>query len=438
MGFDGIIGEIGNALFGKGGEKPEALGREDLSDPNLEHGDELRSNLESELEAVRAREAPQSQAAQLGPAAQVAGTQLASAPTLQRTQLAPAATVDQSQQGQFRDAQQQLVGSLQTQAAGQGPSVASMEAARASGRNVRQQFALSRSGRGGNQGMLARQAARGVADFNQAAAQEAAIGRAREQLAAQQQLAGLTGQARGQDIDLATTQAGFRQQTGLAQGELDQARILAGGNLALQTNLAQGQIDAARAQQQAQLEQQRMLTQGQFDQQNNLANVQAELQARGLDDAAINAYLSQLTGLDQAELAARLQQDQMLVQQAIGYSPEVSGTDQLIGAAQAGAAAYAAKSDRRAKKNITPAKARIRELFESSKGYEYDYKDPEADGHGRQISPMAQDLERSELGAEMVSEGADGHKVVTYNPGTQMAMLHYLYDELETMRGNDG
>ncbi len=62
------------------------------------------------------------------------------------------------------------------------------------------------------------------------------------------------------------------------------------------------------------------LARGQIDQQTQLANLQAKLQQMGLNDQAQQAYLSQLGGLNQSELAARINQ-----------ANQPSGWDKLLG-----------------------------------------------------------------------------------------------------------
>jgi hypothetical protein len=71
--------------------------------------------------------------------------------------------------------------------------------------------------------------------------------------------------------------------------------------------------------------------------------------------------------------------------------------------------------------------------------YEYkpEYKDKPGAGEGRYVSPMAQDLEKSELGKSAVKTGPDGIKVVDYGKlgGTMVASLAYLNDRLNEIEG---
>lgn len=99
--------------------------------------------------------------------------------------------------GQGLAAQQQLIGQLQQQAAGQGPNPAQAQLAQATAANTANQASLMAGQRGAsaNTGLIARQAAQQGAANQQAAAGQAATLGAQQQLAAQQNLAGLAGTA---------------------------------------------------------------------------------------------------------------------------------------------------------------------------------------------------------------------------------------------------
>lgn len=110
------------------------------------------------------------------------------------------------------------------------------------------------------------------------------------------------------------------------------------------TNAAGQSREAAMADQ---MQASNMLTQGiqgraQLEQNTNLANMDAELKARGMDDAARIAYLSQMTGLTQAELQARIslagiQSQYDLGRRELDKTPGV-GARMLGGILQAGGA----------------------------------------------------------------------------------------------------
>ena len=102
--------------------------------------------------------------------------------------------------------------------------------------------------------------------------------------------------------------------------------------------------------------------------------------------------------------------------------------------AGAGAAAYAA-SDESLKENMNQTEKSgsemVGEFLDALKSYTYNYKDKENNGQknpeGKVTSVMAQDLEKSKLGKQMVVDGPDG-KMVDYGQG--MAPLFAAIAEL--------
>lgn len=92
-------------------------------------------------------------------------------------------------------------------------------------------------------------------------------------------------------------------------------------------------------------------------------------------------------------------------------------------------------SDVRAKENIKDANKELEDFLNALNVYSYEYKD-KADGEGRYVSPMAQELEKSELGKSMVVERSDGKKTVDYARGfgtmlASQALLNHKYKQLE-------
>lgn len=132
---------------------------------------------------------------------------------------------------QFRLGQEQLIGQLQAQAAGQGPSLAQAMFDRANQSNIAAQTSLARTGRG-NTALAGRMAAQNIGAGVQGFAGQAAQARMQEQDNARQMLAGVLGQARGQSIGAAQFDAGqanqramqlagFQQQTNLANQDAE-------------------------------------------------------------------------------------------------------------------------------------------------------------------------------------------------------------------------
>lgn len=99
-------------------------------------------------------------------------------------------------------------------------------------------------------------------------------------------------------------------------------------------------------------------------------------------------------------------------------------------------------SDERVKTDVKPADASLREMFETLGAHEYRYKDDKATGAapGRHISPMAQEIEKTELGRDAVSNAPEGHKMVDYGrlAATQLAATAWLHKRLDKLEKNAG
>lgn len=308
-------------------------------------------------------------------------------------------------QGQFREGQQQLAQQLAQQAAGQGPSLATLQMQQNTDDAIRSAMAIAASGRSGTAGGRLKQAQDQAAMLNQQGARDSAMMRIQEQLAARDQLAGVLGQGRQGDIGLATGQADLDMRQGILND---------------QTGLAYDQM------------QMNAYTQQQAGQQN-------------LQKLLLDQYLAQ----------------EQLKQQGIASENAMKGG--LISGLGQAAFTGIALSDKNAKKNIKdgdgavkdflsklsetmgikkepdfagmPEGDRMKEFMSRIKSYEYDYKDP-ANGEGKRVSPMAQDLEQDPLGAALVSEREDGLKQVDYGKagGMMLAGLATLSQENDELR----
>lgn len=256
--------------------------------------------------------------------------------------------IDQGPQNQFRGGELALMQQLQGVASGQQQGAGEMAVRRQVAQALAAQQAQQRMARGGNAAIAARAGARAAGDLGVNAAGMSAQSALSDQAQARGALGQLLGQGRSADIGLASTQAG-----------LDQQRVL--------------------------------------------ANQQAGLQQQGLNNQMDLGLLSQLLGMDQATLEAQLGLTGL--QQQYGGTKGYLG-DLLSAGGQMGAA-YAMKSDRRAKRNISDGSGAMREFLDGLKPVTWDYKDPK-DGKGRHGGVIAQDVERSRLGREIVSDTPDG------------------------------
>jgi len=312
-----------------------------------------------------------------------------------------AATINQSPQDQFRQGQSALATQLMQQAQGQGPSVAGAQLQAGMDQAMQNQMAALASQRGMNAGLAGRLVAQQGADQQAKLAQQAGLMRLQEQNQAQQQLGQALAQGRAQDIGLATTQAEMQQQAGLAGAQMQQAR--------------------------------------------DLANLQAGLEQQRMKDA----YALQLQGLGTQRDVAGLQSaaQQQLANQGMAYGSQAANIDfwkQLIGQGMSTGgqiAAMAAMSDETKKKNVKKADSEIKEFLASLSASKYEYKDKKH-GEGRYVSPMAQELEKTELGKSMVLETEDG-KMVDYGRGfgailAAQAHLNKRLDKMEKRGQKNG
>jgi len=302
------------------------------------------------------------------------GAQNRDAPQAARTVVGPVAqagytTLDGAAQNQSRQFQMDLANRLQGIASGQQKGAGELATERQVRQGIAAQMAAAASQRGGNAALAARGAARNAGALSTSGVGQAQQAALQDQSAANQALAGVAQGMRGQDIDLASQNAQLTQQTNLA-------------------NMS--------------AENQRIFQQAGLDQSTSLANMQAKLTQMGMNDQAALSYLSLLFGRDAAELNAQLQReglDAATQQNGLGWG-DVLSVGGTLGAA-------ALMSDRRLKKNIRSARRDIDEMLDGLKPYDYSYKD-EKHGKGPRAGIMAQDMERSKLGASIVRQLPEG------------------------------
>ncbi len=155
----------------------------------------------------------------------------------------PAPMMNTGQADQSRGQQGQLAQMLMQQATGQRQGAGEMAVQRQAGNAMAQQTSTAQMARGANAALAARTAARNSADIGVNAAGQAGIAQMQDQQSAQNQLGGLLGGMRGQDIQT----AGANQQSQLAQQQLQLsalAQMLGVDQATLQAQLAKAQIDA--------------------------------------------------------------------------------------------------------------------------------------------------------------------------------------------------
>lgn len=276
-------------------------------------------------------------------------------------------------QEEFRQSQADLLSALQKQARGEGPSVATEQLKAARDQSIRQQMAAAASNQGVDPAVAAKMAAEQATQTNLQTGQQIAQAKLQEQTAAQQQIAGLAGQARTQDIGLATDQAKMNQATTLANLQAEQQQREYNDRMT-QYYMSMGfQRDQAIQAAQADWEK--------FQAQTHMAGEAQEAQHRAL-----------LAGLTQEGVKSQ--------HQLIGSGLQVGG--QFLGQ---GAGAIAALSDKRGKKDIT--KEKVSSFLDALQSAGWTYKDP-SDGEGKHYGVMAQDLLKTKVGRSMVDKQPDG------------------------------
>lgn len=272
----------------------------------------------------------------------------------------------------FRAGQTQLLAQLQAQAAGTGPSIAQNQLKMGQEQALANNIAMANSARGGANPLAARAALQQNAQQSGAMAMEAANLR----LAEQQQAQGLLGNV-----------AGAGRQGDLGQQQLAQQGAIAQQDLA--AKYAQMGMTAQQANQQAAID---------------LAKMQQD------------------AGLGWANLG---------LQSQIAQNALLGNTLQGAGGVMAGLGTMF--SDKNLKKNIKSADKEIKKFLDTIETGTYEYKN-KAHGEGQFTSPMAQSLQKSKLGKQMVEKKPEG-LAVNYgaNLGLILAAQAHLNKRLEKL-----
>lgn len=253
-----------------------------------------------------------------------------------------------------------LIKQLSAASRGEGPSVAQEQLRAATDRNLNSMLASFGSTRAGlNSGLAQRQFMGQTAGANQQAASDSAILRANEISSARQALSGSLAQA-------SDTRLAFQDM----QNRMTQYYLNTG-------------LDIDRAQ---------------------IASRQA------LESLLRNQY--QAANLQQNQLTAAASEGAANRRQA-NYSAGIGAGGAILGGLAGGLL-----SDRTKKKDIKRSDKEIREFLSSLTAYAYKYKKPDHPlaGHGKQIGIMAQDLEKTDIGKQMVIDTPSG-KVVNMGKG---------------------
>jgi hypothetical protein len=277
--------------------------------------------------------------------------------------------------GQYQDAYGALGGAkagFDALAAGEGPSLAQAQLEAQSGRNIASQMALAGQARGGNLSGMAQAAQATGAGMALQTNQQMAELRAQEQLAAMQGAAGLAGQMAGMSSDRQLGMMGMGQQALGSQVDRDMAWRLA-------------QQDAR----QRQRESNRAFGLGVVD--------------RGL--GAVEAGAGMAGTFSDRDLKQDIKRAKSPIAMLLLAKPEA---DECPSCGRAGCEAeHETESMGRGDDPSVAKRLAARKAFKKLRSYEYEYTDEGRDKGmpgGKVVGVMAQDLEKSEAGRELVSE----------------------------------
>ena len=312
------------------------------------------------------------------------------------------------------------------------------------------------------------------ADITQAAISDAAQMQSEEQLASEQQLVDLYKTKSTLRLETALSNLEVRKQSAFKQADLDQARNLAIATTKLTRVITKANLD--RDVTLANLESRRLeaINQGKLDLAASLTNLEKDilisktnaslaLQSRGLDHAlALSAYQGQmaLEGIEVKIDLAEMQED--LTEMGFELTRDLAEMDDatkryiadltgqykaaendtnrqaaILNLLATGLAVYARLgSDIGMKTEIRAADDQVEGFLDALNAYQYRYKDPGAPGQspGMFVGVMAQDLEKSPMGASFVSDTPDG-KMVDYGHGLAaiLASQSNLHDRLKRL-----
>lgn len=319
--------------------------------------------------------------------------------------------------------QQAFVQALQQQAAGQGPSLAGLQLQQALERGLKNQMGALASNPGISAALAARLFGQQAAAAQRDAAMAAAQTRIQEQNAAQQQL----GTALNQVQDVQTRVALANQLAGNTQN-YNQAQLIQ------DISKANALQEAQRAQNQATLNQNAALGNQTAFNQSNIAQGQIAggVQQAGLSaaateaaaNAAANAALGVAETNQETQIVTNTQNnaaDTSTVEaptqnnnnnhSSNGSNPTTTGGH----SSQTWGNTYTTVSDEREKQKIKDGSAGAQDMMRNLAAAIFEYKNKQ-NGDGKQVGVMAQDLEKSDLGSQMVEEKG-GKKWINFAKG---------------------
>lgn len=234
----------------------------------------------------------------------------------------------------------------------------------------------------------------------------------------------LENQAMGVGPSLAQNQLQQATDQNIAQ-QMAMAASARGGNVGMAQRIAAQNAGAA---------------QQQMAQQAGIMRLQEQQSAQGLLNQGIGQgrqgdlagqQLKDNFGLGMRDLGNKRDMGQ---QAAAAQGGKMFG-DFMSRAGDAAATAATGGSDKNMKKDIKSGDKEIASFLDAMKAHSYKYKD-EKHGKGRHVSPMAQELEKTDIGKSMVFDSPDG-KMVDYGKGlgAMLAAQAQLHERLKKLEG---
>ena len=317
-------------------------------------------------------------------------------------------------------------------------------------------------------------------DMTQVAVGEAADLRSQESLAAEAQLVELwKGKSEMElNANLSVKMANLEKnkQVAFKNGDLELAGKLANQQTVLQKVITKASLDTNTKLANLEALKEKFINQGKLEMATNIANLQKNItlstvdarlavESRAMDDAlAMANFKSQqaLYGLeatidletmkaDLTKMGFELQRDladldsdtRIRVAQLTGdYNKAIASSQRdaqkeasILAAVGLALGAYAALSDIQAKTNISPGAGEVESFLDALNSYKYEYKDPAgSDEAGMFVGVMAQDLEKTPMGASFVKDTPRG-KQVDYGHGLAaiLASQANIHNRLRTL-----
>lgn len=345
--------------------------------------------------------------------------------------------------------QNQLIGQLQQQALGQGPSLAQVQLKAAADRSLAQQMAGAAASRGGNPAAVQRQLMQNQAAGQRTLGQQAAETGIQEQRSAQQQLGGLV----QNEQNMADSLASKYMQSGLDVDSAQQAAQIELQKLKVGRSTAMEEMDQKRhaANRAREVDWTDKLMGGAGGVISLLSDKKTKKNIEsGTED--MSDFYSQISSMkklsdEKEKKNARSASHELPPRMRLKSLSEIMNDTSDSGGEKPLDETLRNKisnifSDEKMKKDISSSDDSMKGFLGALKAHKYEYKNPDEPGAapGTHYSVMAQELEKAgPVGKSMVTE-VNGKKMVDYGRGfgailAAQAAMHERMEKLEKKRG---